>query len=150
MLLVLAVTSCTVVVKQMPGEHPAYLHALADLRAARAFLNKLTDSEAVDQRETDAIASINKAIGEIKKAAIDDGLDVKEKVSIDAALNKQGRFQKAIELLVSARRDINREEDNGFANGLKKRAIDHINNAINIAAGHFRTLYPGIKINIEL
>jgi lipopolysaccharide biosynthesis regulator YciM len=117
---------------------------------ARAYLDKMTDSDAIAQEEIDATASIDKAIGEIKKAAIEDGKNVKEHSSIDTTLDKQGRFQKAIELLKSARRDVNKEEDNANAEGLKKRALNHINNAVNILAQHFKALYPMIKLDIEL
>jgi tetratricopeptide (TPR) repeat protein len=147
--LTFVLSSCRVVVVE-GGAHPAYLRALSDLRLARAYLNKVTDSDVVAQEEADAVASINKAIGEIKKAAIEDGKNLKDHPVVDAALDRQGRFQKALELLKSARHDINKEEDNGNAEGLKDRALGHINNAINALAQHFRVLYPGIKIDIGL
>jgi hypothetical protein len=147
--LALVFASCRVVVVE-GHEHPAYLHALSDLRTARAYIDKMTDSDTIAQEEIDATASIDKAIGEIKKAAIEDGKNVNARASVDANLDRQGRFQKAIELLKSARRDVNKEEDNAGAEGLKKRALNHINNAINILAQHFRVLYPTIKLDIEL
>jgi len=58
-----------------PGHHPAYLHALADLRDARAHLEHFT-TEPVAPEETHAIEHIDKAIGEIKKAAIMDGKNI--------------------------------------------------------------------------
>jgi hypothetical protein len=54
------------------GEHPAYLHALTDLRDARAQLQRPDGGELRDQ-EKKAIHEIDDAINEIKKASIDDG-----------------------------------------------------------------------------
>ena len=58
-----------------PGHHPAYLHALADLRDARAHLEHAT-AEPVVPEEVHAIDHIDKAIGEIKQAAIMDGKNI--------------------------------------------------------------------------
>src|SRR5271168_5658512 len=60
----------------MPGKHPAYLHALSDLRAARWMLEHRPGDAAVSAQEDVAITEIDKAIGEIKKASIDDGKDI--------------------------------------------------------------------------
>ncbi len=60
----------------LPGKHPAYLHALSDLRAARWLLEHRPGDAAVSSREDVGIAEIDAAIGEIKKAAIDDGKDL--------------------------------------------------------------------------
>jgi hypothetical protein len=51
------------------GKHPAYLHALSDLRAARAHLERPDHGE-LRHEEKEAIHQINDAIDEIKKAAI--------------------------------------------------------------------------------
>jgi hypothetical protein len=142
-------SSCRVVVVK-GAAHPAYLKALSDLRLARAYINKMTPSDVIAQEEIDATASINSAIAEIRKAAIEDGKNVNIHPVPDNTLNRQGRFQKALELLKSARFYVNKEEDNGYARGLKTRALGQITNAINTLAQHFRILYPGVKINIEL
>src|ERR1700722_16541124 len=55
-----------------PAAHPAYLRALSDLRDARAHLER-PDGGQLHQQEKDAIAEIDRAIGEIKAASIDDG-----------------------------------------------------------------------------
>src|SRR5580704_9289969 len=60
----------------LPGKHPAYLHALSDLRAARWMLEHRPGDAAVSEHEDMAIMEIDKAIGEIKHAAIDDGKDI--------------------------------------------------------------------------
>src|ERR1700753_2160265 len=53
------------------GNHPAYLHALSDLRMARAFLERPANV-VVKWDEKRAITEIDAAIREIKEAAIDD------------------------------------------------------------------------------
>ena len=76
-----------------PGKHPAYLHALSDLRDARAHLEHLS-SDPVDREEEHAIANIDKAIAEIKHAAIKDGKDIQDHAPVDAHLVRSGRFHK--------------------------------------------------------
>ncbi len=120
----------------IPGDHPYYLHALSDLRDARAHLDKLTPSESVDAKEVHAIAEVDKAIGEIKKASIDDGKDINDHVPVDAKLDRKGRLHKAVELLEKAKQDVDHEEDNKFAKGLRHRANDHIKAALKIVKDH--------------
>jgi hypothetical protein len=111
-----------------PGRHPAYLHALADLRDARAQLEHLS-SDPVDNAEGHAIDNIDKAIGEIKRAAIDDGKDIQYHMPVDAHLQRTGRFHKALELLDKAKRDASGEEDQGDTRGLQMRVVEHIDRA---------------------
>jgi tetratricopeptide (TPR) repeat protein len=112
-----------------PGQHPGYLHALSDMRDARAHLDRLTPSDHLDNEEEHAIKEIDAAIGEIKKAAIDDGKDLKDHPPVDAHLDKKGRYHKALELLDRAHHDISEKEDDQFAHGLRHRALDHIDEA---------------------
>src|SRR5262249_39006582 len=72
----------------------------------------------------------DEAIRDIKEASIDDGKDLRDHPPIDAALDWPGRLRRSIELLRKARADVNEEEDNNFARGLKRRAVEHIDNAI--------------------
>ncbi len=112
-------------------EHPAYLHALSDLRDARAHLERPASyKNKVKWAEANAIGEIDAAIREIKKAAIDDGKDIKDHVSIDTSLEWGGRLTKALELLRGARADIEKRETNDYAKGLRKRAFEHIDAAI--------------------
>jgi tetratricopeptide (TPR) repeat protein len=112
-----------------PGKHPHYLHALSDLRHARAHLDKLTPNEVVDVQEQHAIIEIDAAIREIKTASIDDGKNLADHPPIDANISKAGRYQKALELLHRAGADINREEDDPAAQGLQHRALMHVQDA---------------------
>lgn len=111
------------------GKHPYYLHALSDLRYARGYLDKLGADDTVDNDSMQAIRQIDAAIGELKRASIDDGKDVHDHPPIDTHLKRTDRFHKAIELLDSARNDVNREEDDPSARGLKDRSLQHIADA---------------------
>jgi hypothetical protein len=115
-----------------PGRHPAYLHALTDLRHARAHLERMTPSERMDREEEHAIAEIDKAIAEIKHAAIDDGKNLNDHPQVDAHLGHAGRYHRALELLDQAHRDIEEKEDDRYAHGLRRRALGHIDEAHHI------------------
>jgi hypothetical protein len=115
-----------------PGGHPAYLHALSDLRLMRAYLDRLTPDERIDDESAQAIGEIDAAINEIKLASIDDGKDLRDHMPIDAHITPTDRFHKAREAGNAAWADINREEDNDYARGLKHRALDHIEKANHI------------------
>jgi len=112
-----------------PGRHPAYLHALTDLRHARAHLERQTWSGRKDREEDHAIAEIDKAIGEIKRAAIDDGKNLNDHPPVDAHMGHRGRYRRALELLDKAHNDIAREEDDPSVRGLRNRALRHIDEA---------------------
>ena len=110
------------------GRHPAYLHALTDLRAARAHLQR-PDGGHLRHEEEDAIHEIDEAINAIKKAAIEDGKNLNDHPPVDAGMDWPGRLHRALELLNKAHADIAREEDNRFAEGLQGRALGHIDRA---------------------
>jgi hypothetical protein len=112
----------------LPGNHPAYLHALSDLRAARWMLEHRPGDPAVSGQEDVAVVEIDAAIGEIKKAAIDDGKDIHDHVGITDVANRPGRLHKALELLHKVHQDV---EDDPMVRGLRNRAIGHIDAAIN-------------------
>lgn len=122
----------TLTVADDPGRHPAYLHALTDLRHARAHLERMTPSERMDREEEHAIAEIDKAIAEIKRAAIDDGKNLNDHPPVDAHLGHTGRYRRALELLNSAHRDLEEKEDDRYAHGLRRRALGHIDEAHHI------------------
>lgn len=112
-----------------PGRHPAYLHALTDLRHARAHLDRLAPSYRIDDEEQRAIEEIDRAIGEIKHAAIDDGKNLNDHPPVDAGMGRKGRYHRALELLDKAHNDIAREEDDPSTRGLRDRALHHIDEA---------------------
>ncbi len=112
-----------------PGAHPAYLHALTDLRHARAHLERTTPNARVDEFEQRAIDEIDAAIREVKEAAIDDGKPLGDHPQVDRGMDRSGRLRRAMELLDQAQMDIDQHESDGFARGLKHRALHHIEEA---------------------
>jgi hypothetical protein len=121
-------SSGTVVVTQAPEKHPAYLHALTDLRAARSFLSRPAGIN-VKWDEKRAITEIDAAIREIKQASIDDGKNIDDHPPVDVP-QWGDRLHRSLELVEKARADISKEEDNAFANGLRTRAVGHLDLAI--------------------
>jgi hypothetical protein len=114
----------------LPGKHPAYLHALSDLRAARWMEQHRPGDAAVSAHEDVAITEIDAAIREIKHAAIDDGKNIEDHPSVDVPANRPGRLHKALELLHKVHADVAREEDDPVTRGLRDRAVGHIDAAI--------------------
>ena len=116
-----------------PARHPPYLHALEDLRHARAHLERparVTINTAWD--EVAAVREIDAALGEIQRAAIDDGKSLAQHPAVEARMDWRGRLHRALELLRKARQDCGREEDNPAAQGLQRRAAHHIDRAIEL------------------
>jgi hypothetical protein len=111
--------------QQLPGAHPAYLHALSDLRTARWFLYRQPGDARVSADEDAAIREIDAAIGELKRAALDDGKPLDDHPPVDVR-EHGSRLLRAIETLKKAHADVDREEDNPAARGLKHRVLEHI------------------------
>ena len=130
MLLILSVAMFLPAVNQIQaqGKHPAYLHALSDLRFARSLLERPNGGE-LRQQEKEAIHKIDDAIAEIKHASIDDGKNLADHEPVDVHLPWAGRLHKAIEVLDDARRDCRKEEDNPETRGLQMRVLRHIDEA---------------------
>ncbi len=114
----------------VPGKHPAYLHALSDLRAARWMLEHRPGDAAVSAQEDVAIAEVDAAINEIKRAAIDDGKDIHDHPGVTDIEGRPGRLHKALDLLRQTHEDVAREEDDPMVKGLRNRAVRHIDAAI--------------------
>ena len=122
----------TMSAQQVPGPHPAYLHALSDLRAARHYLHDNWAWAPVKHDDDAAIREIDNAINQIKAAAIDDGKGLEDPFPIDTSLSPHDRFRKADELLFSAHNDLSKAEDVPQARGLRNRAIGHVDRAHDI------------------
>jgi hypothetical protein len=112
----------------MPSAHPAYLHAISDLRYARALLYR-EDWRPVMRDQQAAVEEIDHAIGEAKRAAIDDGKNIDDHPPIDRGLGWEGRFRKAMELLNSAEHDLSEAETNGAAAGWRNAALGNVQRA---------------------
>ena len=111
-------------------QHPYYLHALSDLRAARWMIEHRPGNWVQTNDEITAINQIDAAIGEIKKASIEDGKDINDHPMVDERNDHHGRLHEANDFLRKARKDISHDEDNAFAQGLQARAYMHIDAAI--------------------
>jgi hypothetical protein len=95
----------------------------------------------VDAHEQRAIEAIDRAILDIKQAAIDDGKDLNDHPPIDERWERGDRLRRAMELLDGSRRDIDQREQDGWARGLKRRAlhdIDEARDAVHHAIGEAR------------
>jgi hypothetical protein len=127
------ILSATIVAKANTnyGDHPYYLHALSDLRAARWMLEHRPGNWAQTNDEIEAVRQIDAAISEIKKAAIEDGKNLEDHPPVDERNEHNGRLHEAVDFLKKARQDISHDEDNRFAQGLQSRAYMHIDGAIN-------------------
>jgi len=115
-----------------PGRHPAYLHALTDLRDARWFLEHSPDGY-VGEREHDAITHIDRAIDRVQRAAYYDGKNVYDHPREDAYPDARGRLRRVSELLRKARADVAMPEDNYDVRELQFHAVENIDTAIRLA-----------------
>jgi hypothetical protein len=128
----LAVPLLTPAQADIPGRHPAYLHALDQLRDARWFLEH-RPGPPLEERERQAIFEIDRAIEEVRRAAYYDGKDVYRHPREDEYPGGRERYRRISELLRMARDDVAREEDNVQVRDMQFRAVGHIDNAIRAA-----------------
>jgi hypothetical protein len=112
----------------MAQRHPGYLHALSDLRYARALLEHGDWARAAPDREN-AVHHIDRAIEELSRAAADDGKNPNAHPPIEERWEPRDRLNRAEEALGRARDMISREEDNPEAREWRDRAFHHIDEA---------------------
>lgn len=129
----IALAACAAAQPPRAPAHPAYLHALSDLRAARWLIEHRPGNWAQSADEAEAVRQIDAGINEIKRAALDDGKNLNDHPAVDERADHPGRIHEAVQYLKKARADISTGEDNAFANGLRDRAIGHIDGAIGAA-----------------
>lgn len=120
-----------------PSSHASYLHAISDLRHARALLWR-QDWRDVMRDQRAAIDEIDRAIDEAKRAAIDDGRNINDHPPVDARSGWEGRFRQAMTLLDSAERDLSREEDNRRAAAWRSASLGHVQRAKELVARAMR------------
>lgn len=113
-----------------PGRHPAYLHALTDLRDARWDLSQGKPDSAVRAQEQAAIAEIDVAARETLRAAGEDGKKTFDKANEDAKLDHPGLLHHALDLLRKAHADLAEEEDNPSLHAQRASIEQHIDAAI--------------------
>jgi hypothetical protein len=113
-----------------PGAtHPAYATALANLRHARALLERPTGAGDVKFDEGVAIKEVDAALKEIRDAREDDGVPLTEHPPIDSKLVYRDRLKEAAKLLEEAAHDIEQREENTWAKKDRRQAIGHIRQA---------------------
>jgi hypothetical protein len=119
-----------VMLSQAPAQaqFPAYLHAISDLRTARAYLEQDTRSHGAGARHH-AIEQIDKAIDEMKKAAIDDGKNPWHTPPPQSGGDPGMPVHSAIRLLNEAHGDVARGQDSPENRGLQVRSLKHIDEA---------------------
>lgn len=117
------------IMAQAPGRHPGYVHALGDLRFARAVLERHEGWGPVAADQQRAAAEIDRAIQELSHAAMADGRNPNEHPPIDMHWEPRDRMHRAMDALGQAREAISREEDNPGARGWRDRAMRHIDMA---------------------
>jgi hypothetical protein len=137
----IALAPSTMHAQQVPGPHPAYLHALTDLRTARHYLSDNWTWGTVRHEDDAAIHEIDAAINDIKHAAIDDGKGLNDPFTIDTRLSPHDRFRKANELLFAAHKDLAKAEDVPESRGLRDRALGHVDHAHQIVDDAWRTAH---------
>jgi hypothetical protein len=111
------------------GRHPRYLHARTDLHAAQFFLH-VREEPNVTRNFERATGELEAAIREIDNAAVLDRKDVEDHPPIDIGLPRNDRFRKIADLMRSARRDIEQEEDNPIARKWRNAAFLPIDAAL--------------------
>lgn len=112
----------------MAQRHPGYLHALSELRYARALLEH-GDWGRIGPERDRAIHEVDRAIEELSRAAADDGRNPNEHAPIEERWAPRDRLHRADEALSRAREMISREEDNPDARAWRDRAFRHIEEA---------------------
>ena len=129
--LIITVMMMSAMTARAAEQHPVYLTALADLRAARWLIDhhpSITWVQSTD--EANAIKAIDAAIEEINKAGIDDGKDIDDHAKVQEIPDRGGRLRRAIELFKQVQQRINEKEEESFAHGLRGRIVQHIDLAI--------------------
>lgn len=109
--------------------HPHYGHALQDLRFARALLEQNEGWGRVAADKERAVGEIDRAIEELRHAAMDDGRNPDQHPPVDMHWAPRDRIQRAIAALSSARDNIRMEEANPAARDMRNRAFRHIDEA---------------------
>jgi hypothetical protein len=113
----------------VPGRHPAYLHARIDLRRAQRLM-EWPEFRNVRHDLDDSARHVREAIHELDAAALWDRKDLEDNPPVDTFPDRAGRFRAIARFLFGAKRDIEREEDNPAAAMWRNRAIKHIDEAL--------------------
>jgi hypothetical protein len=115
------------------ASHPAYLHALSNLRHALALIEAReahSGSAALKADEQEAVRDIDAAIKEIKTAAVDDGKSLKDHPPVDPKGNHKDNLVRAHGLLRESYEECNKAEGNASVRALRIKIVHHIGDAV--------------------
>ncbi len=113
----------------LPGAHPGLLHALTDVRSARWLVEHRPGDQAVSAHEDRALQAMVAAISDLQRAAIDDGKTLNDHPPMDAPPSRQGRLERALNLLEAAHKDVDAAESDPAARELRPVALKNIDAA---------------------
>jgi hypothetical protein len=111
------------------AQHPAYLHALSDLRTARGYLQMPARSETKDACKH-ANKEVSRAIDDIAKAVRDYGRDPDVTPPPQGAGSANWPIHSAIRLMKEARADVEHGIDLPENHGLREHSLEHIDKAL--------------------
>ncbi|MGD0681334.1 MAG: hypothetical protein ABR990_04710 [Terracidiphilus sp.] len=111
------------------AQHPAYLHALSDLRTARGYLQMPAKPQTQDACNR-AVKEVSRAISDMEKAVRDYGNNPKITPPPQGAGSANTPIHSAIRLLKEARADVEHGRDLPENHGLRERSIEHIDKAL--------------------
>ncbi|MGD0832020.1 MAG: hypothetical protein ABR907_13840 [Terracidiphilus sp.] len=107
------------------AQAPRYLHALSDLRTARAFL--LMDGRPAFRGDRDlAVQELERAIKEMQEVVIDDGRNPWHTPPPQSEGNPISPIRQAIRMMNEAVGDVEQGRDDPRTAGLQARSIQHI------------------------
>ncbi|MGD0295309.1 MAG: hypothetical protein ABSB30_15795 [Terracidiphilus sp.] len=116
--------------KPAHAQFPAYLHALSDLRTARAYLQMPVKPEAKNACKH-AAKEISRAINDIAQAASSDGKNPEVVPPPQGGGgNANWPIHSAVKLLKEARTDIEHGRDLPENKGLREHSLEHIDKAL--------------------
>jgi hypothetical protein len=110
------------------AQEPAYLRAISNLRTAKAYLGMDTRPAFRGDRIV-AIQEIDAAIGEMQRAAVDDGRNPWHTPPPQSGSDPLGPVHSAMRLMNEALGDVERGGDNPRNAGLQARSIHHVKQA---------------------
>ena len=116
------------------GKHPFYLHALTDLQAASWQIDhRRPEDGLVSEVEQVIHDEIRAAIGDLRRAAWQDGKELQWSSPPDVALSREGRLHATVDLLKKAHSDVAREEDDPRSRAFQQRGLQHVDAALGAA-----------------
>lgn len=128
------------------GRHANYLQAMSNLKSARTHLTrKPVGNDVVLKNDTQAaIAAVDRALVEVKKAAQGNGDDLKDTPPPVASDEPESAtLHKALDDLKAAKRHVDQSEDNGEVKDERRRALHEIDEAIRLTENSIKAVSRG-------